>query len=58
MEMQRHLTELVSQQEVKLHTAKLASDRAASLQAAQKERLSEALTQISDLTQDVAVLTR
>lgn len=56
--LQRHLSGLVSQQEVELHAAKLASDRAARLQASQKDRLAEAQAQISDLAQEVAVLTR
>ena len=56
--LQRHLSGLVSQQEVELHAAQLAADRAARLQASQKERLAEAQAQISDLAQEVAVLTR
>ena len=58
IDMQQNLSMLVSQQEVELHAARLASDRAARLQSAQKQELAEALTQVKDLTQEVAALTR
>lgn len=58
IDMQQSLSMLVSQQEVQLHAAQLASDRAARLQSVQKQELAEALTQVKDLTQEVAALTR
>ena len=55
---QRHLSELISQQEVELHAAKIASDRAAKAQSFHKQELAEALAQVADLTQQVTELSR
>lgn len=58
--LQQHLSALVSQQEIDLHAAKLALDRAASQQAVQKQELAEAQAQaqVAELRQQVADLSR
>ena len=56
--LQQHLSALVSQQEVELHAAKLALDRAARQQTLQKQELAEAQAQVAELRQEVAELSR
>ena len=56
--LQQHLSALVRQQEVELHAAKLALDKAARQQAVQKQELAEAQAQVAELRQELAELSR
>ena len=56
--LQQHLSALVSQQEVELHAAKLASDTAARRQGVQKQEIAEAQAEAAELRQQVVELTR
>ena len=58
MQLQKQLTALVSQQEVQLHAAKMAYDKALRTQSLQRKELETAQTQVADLTQESAELSR